>query len=71
MEASVQLPNVRFFEWLGWRRSGEPFRYYGLPHQLMLFDLTKVPAVDFGTRPARPRLVIDVDRYASPLLEPV
>ena len=71
MEASVQLPNVRFFEWLRWRRSGEPFLYYGLPHQLMLFDLARVPDVDFGTRPARPRLVLDVDRHASPLLEPV
>jgi putative N-acetyltransferase (TIGR04045 family) len=36
MEATVQLPNVRFFERLGWRTSGQPMVYLGLPHQLMI-----------------------------------
>lgn len=40
MLAHVQVPNVRFFERLGWRRRGEPEVYVGLPHQLMAVDLT-------------------------------
>jgi putative N-acetyltransferase (TIGR04045 family) len=40
MVAHVQAANVRFFEWLGWRRRGEPELYVGLPHQLMAIDLT-------------------------------
>lgn len=71
MEASVQLPNVRFFEWLRWRPSGDPYLYYGLPHQLMLFDLTKPPNLDVGGRPAHPLLVLDAAPTLSPLLEPV
>lgn len=43
MEASVQLPNVNFFRRLGWTRNGETYSYLGLPHQPMLFDLTKAP----------------------------
>jgi len=43
MVAHVQAANVRFFEWLGWQRRGEPEVYVGLPHQLMAIDLT-VPA---------------------------
>ena len=43
MVAHVQTANVRFFEWLGWERRGEPELYVGLPHQLMAIDLT-VPA---------------------------
>lgn len=71
MEASVQLPNVRFFEWLRWRRSGDPYLYYGLPHQLMIFDLTKPPVLEVGGRPAHPRLVLHTAPSLSPLLEPV
>ncbi|HEV7861975.1 MAG TPA: MSMEG_0567/Sll0786 family nitrogen starvation N-acetyltransferase [Acidimicrobiia bacterium] len=48
MVAHVQEGNIRFFEWLGWRRRGEPEIYVGLPHQLMAIDLT-VPA----SRPVR------------------
>ena len=59
MVAHVQAANVRFFERLGWRRRGEPELYVGLPHQLMMIDLT-VPAVRgrrapvAGRSPVRP-----------------
>jgi putative N-acetyltransferase (TIGR04045 family) len=49
MLAHVQVPNVRFFERLGWQRRGEPELYVGLPHQLMAVDLT-------ARRGAAPRL---------------
>lgn len=39
MVASIQLPNVGFFEGLGWRSSGPPAPYHGLPHQTMLIEL--------------------------------
>ena len=39
MVARIQLPNVRFFEHLGWRRVGAPVDYVGHPHQQMLIDL--------------------------------
>ena len=39
MAAHVQLPNVRFFEHLGWRADGATEIYAGLPHQPMLIDL--------------------------------
>lgn len=35
MTAHIQLPNVRFFEALGWRRAGDTEIYVGLPHQPM------------------------------------
>ena len=35
MVAHIQLPNVAFFERLGWRRRGEPDDYVGVPHQPM------------------------------------
>ncbi|GAC1363832.1 MAG: hypothetical protein NVSMB4_19980 [Acidimicrobiales bacterium] len=41
MTAHVQLPNVRFFEALGWRRAGSVETYVGLPHQPMAIDLRK------------------------------
>jgi putative N-acetyltransferase (TIGR04045 family) len=40
MVAHIQLPNVRFFESLGWRRDGDVETYAGLPHQPMAIDLT-------------------------------
>ena len=40
MEAFIQPANVAFFRWLGWRRTGDPVDYAGLPHQRMLIDLT-------------------------------
>lgn len=39
MVASVQVQNVPFFEYLGWRRVGEPFTYVGHPHQQMAIAL--------------------------------
>jgi putative N-acetyltransferase (TIGR04045 family) len=39
MVAHIQLPNVRFFERLGWRREGDVETYAGLPHQLMTIEL--------------------------------
>jgi putative N-acetyltransferase (TIGR04045 family) len=43
MVAHIQLPNVRFFETLGWRSDGEIETYAGLPHQPMAIDLTPAP----------------------------
>lgn len=39
MIAHVQLPNVVFFQYLGWNRIGEPELYAGLPHQRMSIGL--------------------------------
>lgn len=39
MIAHVQLPNVRFFEHLGWTRQGPPARFHEVPHQLMSIGL--------------------------------
>lgn len=39
MIAHVQLPNVAFFEHLGWRRSAPVERYVGILHQPMAIDL--------------------------------
>lgn len=41
MIATVQVPNTRFFEHLGWRCDGGPTLSYDLPHQLMRIDLTR------------------------------
>ncbi|GAA1790839.1 GNAT family N-acetyltransferase [Planosporangium flavigriseum] len=41
MAAHIQLPNVAFFERLGWRRDGDVEVYVGLPHVPMLVDLTE------------------------------
>jgi putative N-acetyltransferase (TIGR04045 family) len=51
MLAQIQLPNVRFFERLGWTRAGAPAPYCGLPHQRMVYDLTQARAT---TCPGRP-----------------
>jgi putative N-acetyltransferase (TIGR04045 family) len=40
MVAQIQLPNVAFFERLGWRRHGEPADYCGRPHQQMAISLS-------------------------------
>ena len=53
MRAQIQLPNVRFFERLGWTRSGEPAPYCGFDHQPMLFDLAQAPELAFPSRPAQ------------------
>ncbi|GAB3201169.1 hypothetical protein GCM10027062_22560 [Nocardioides hungaricus] len=51
MTAQIQLPNVRFFERLGWVRAGEPAPYCGLEHQAMCFDLGRAPGVTMRGRP--------------------
>ncbi len=39
MIAHVQLPNVRFFERLGWVCDDAPAQFHGVPHQLMSIGL--------------------------------
>jgi putative N-acetyltransferase (TIGR04045 family) len=39
MVARVQLPNVRFFERLGWHADGPPEPYVGVMHQAMAIPL--------------------------------
>jgi putative N-acetyltransferase (TIGR04045 family) len=39
MLAQVQVPNVRFFEYLGWSRVGSPAHYVGVAHQQMSIAL--------------------------------
>jgi putative N-acetyltransferase (TIGR04045 family) len=39
MQAHVQLPNVRFFERLGWSVLGGPAPYHGVLHQAMVIPL--------------------------------
>ncbi len=41
MIAHIQLPNVRFFEHLGWRREGSPALFHGADHQLMSIGLDR------------------------------
>jgi putative N-acetyltransferase (TIGR04045 family) len=43
MVAMVQVPNVRFFVFLGWELDGPVRRYHGRPHQPMAIDLTPDP----------------------------
>lgn len=50
MLAHVQMPNVVFFEHLGWRREGGPVEYVGRVHQLMAIDLSPSPGDDVGPR---------------------
>ena len=40
MVAHIQLPNVAFFERIGWYKDGEVETYVGVPHQPMAIDLT-------------------------------
>jgi putative N-acetyltransferase (TIGR04045 family) len=40
MVARIQLPNVRFFEHLGWHADGPPGPYHGVTHQPMAIPLT-------------------------------
>ena len=39
MVAQIQLPNVRFFEHLGWHAHGEPAEYHEVMHQPMAIPL--------------------------------
>lgn len=41
MTAHIQLPNVRFFESLGWACHGPLETYVGLPHQPMAIDVRR------------------------------
>jgi putative N-acetyltransferase (TIGR04045 family) len=40
MVAMIQVPNVAFFEALGWRRDGAARAFHGRPHQPMAIALT-------------------------------
>jgi len=40
MVAMIQLPNVAFFEALGWRRDGVTVAFHGRPHQPMAIGLS-------------------------------
>ena len=40
MVAMIQVPNVPFFEGLGWRRDGSAAAFHGRPHQPMAIALT-------------------------------
>ena len=41
MVAMIQLPNVAFFESLGWERDGATVAFHGRPHQPMATALTR------------------------------
>ena len=41
MHAHIQLPNVRFFEYLGWHLEGPVETYAGIPHQQMAINLKR------------------------------
>jgi putative N-acetyltransferase (TIGR04045 family) len=43
MVAQVQVPNVAFFERLGWRCDGDPAPMFGVEHQPMTIDLRRGP----------------------------
>ena len=43
MHAHVQVPNVRFFQRLGWTAAGDIEEYCGVPHQPMQIDLQAHP----------------------------
>jgi putative N-acetyltransferase (TIGR04045 family) len=43
MVAQVQVPNVRFFERLGWHRDGQPALMLGVEHQPMAIELSRGP----------------------------
>ena len=40
MVAMIQLPNVAFFEGLGWQRDGRAVGFHGRPHQPMAIALS-------------------------------
>jgi putative N-acetyltransferase (TIGR04045 family) len=43
MVAQIQLPNVAFFEHLGWSADGPPAPYHGVMHQPMAIPLVPSP----------------------------
>ena len=44
MVAQVQVPNIHFFERLGWRRDGDTAPMLGVEHQPMAIELSPDPA---------------------------
>jgi putative N-acetyltransferase (TIGR04045 family) len=52
MIAHIQLPNVPFFEHLGWRAEGPPAPFHGVEHQLMAIALG--PGEPSPAQPAEP-----------------
>jgi putative N-acetyltransferase (TIGR04045 family) len=44
MIAHIQLPNVSFFEHLGWHAEGAPAPFHGVEHMLMAIGLNPHPA---------------------------
>ncbi|MDC0359352.1 GNAT family N-acetyltransferase [Acidimicrobiales bacterium] len=68
MHATVQLPNIRFFERLGWHRDGPAAQHYGLPHQPMAIDLPGA-TTEQAAIPAFPELHLPTTHAeSSPLL---
>lgn len=53
MVAQVQVPNVRFFERLGWRRDGAVAAMFGVDHQPMAIDLGRGRGCGRGLSPGR------------------
>ena len=43
MVAQIQVPNVRFFEHLGWHTDGPPAPYHGVMHRPMAIPLVPAP----------------------------
>jgi hypothetical protein len=39
MRARIQLPNVHFFEYLGWTATAPPGEHLGVPHRWMAISL--------------------------------
>ena len=68
MDAKVQLPNVRFFERLGWQQDGNQIDYYGLAHQPMIIELATARKVRFETCPSDARLELPAPRNAPSAL---
>jgi putative N-acetyltransferase (TIGR04045 family) len=53
MQARIQLPNVRFFERLGWRPTAPPADHLGIPHQWMAIPLRADRGVSIAARNER------------------
>lgn len=71
MEATVQVPNTRFFERLGWQRDGAIATHFGIPHQPMVIDLPGA-MTEHSEVPDAPELHFPITPQApSPLLSPV
>lgn len=68
MHATVQVPNTRFFERLGWERDGPVAVHYSLPHQPMRIDLPGAKTAP-SQIPTQPELHLPVyEAGPSPLL---